>query len=114
MRKTRHIFRALLYLAAFLPLLFPATALAQSVRQVRGVVYDENGEPFPGVAVIDRKQGIGVSTDIDGKFVLTGVPVNAVLSVEVVSYKSQVIKVSEVKGLVEIYLEPDSEMLEEV
>ena len=99
---------ALLSVSVFAPPLS-----AQGTRQVKGVVYDENGEPFPGVSVISRKLGLGITTDIDGKFVLNGVPVNAVLTVEIVSYKSQEIRVADVKGPLEIYLEPDSEMLEE-
>ena len=79
---------ALLSVSVFAPPLS-----AQGTRQVKGVVYDENGEPFPGVAVISRKLGLGITTDIDGKFVLNGVPVKAVLTVEIVSYKSQEIRV---------------------
>lgn len=97
----------------FLFVLFVPLGRAQNTRQVQGTVYDEAGEPFPGVVIMNRKLKIAVTTDIDGKFFIKSVPLNAVLTVEMVSYKPYEIQVSQIKGDVTVYLEPDSQMLEE-
>ena len=97
----------------FFFVLFVPLGRAQNTRQVQGTVYDEAGEPFPGVVVMNRKLKIAVTTDIDGKFFIKSVPLNAVLTVEMVSYKPYEIQVSQIKGDVTVYLEPDSQMLEE-
>lgn len=97
-----------LVVTAFLP-----SSWAQNTRQVKGTIYDETGEPFPGVVVLNRKLKLVATTDADGKFLLERVPVNAVLTVEMMSYKSQEIIVADVKKEVKIYLEPDSQVLEE-
>ena len=97
----------------FFFVLFVPLGRAQNTRQVQGTVYDEAGGPFPGVVIMNRKLKIAVTTDIDGKFFIKSVPLNAVLTVEMVSYKPYEIQVSQIKGDVTVYLEPDSQMLEE-
>ena len=108
------VYRKLLALAVLLSVFAPAS-LAQGTRQVRGVVYDEAGEPFPGVIVISRKHKLAATTDVDGRFLLQAVPSDAVLTVEMISYKTQEIRVADLKEKQElkIYLEPDTQVLEE-
>ena len=108
----RRVFPKLLALV-FLLSAFAPTVQAQSTRQVKGTVYDESGEPFPGVIVINRKHKLAATTDIDGKFILPSVPADAVLTVEMMSYKTQEIRVSDIKKELKIYLEPDTQVLEE-
>ena len=92
-----------------------APPLTAQERQVRGTVYDELGEPFPGVVILNKKLKIGVTTGADGHFVIKSVPASAVLSVEMMGYKPQVIRVADHPAgeAIEIYLELDSEVLEE-
>ena len=90
------VYRKLLALAVLLSVFAPAS-LAQGTRQVRGVVYDEAGEPFPGVIVISRKHKLAATTDVDGRFLLQAVPSDAVLTVEMISYKTQEIRVADLK-----------------
>ena len=106
------VFPKLLAIIIFLSALAPPS-WAQNTRQVKGTVYDETGEPFPGVVVINRKLKLVATTDVDGRFQLERVPVNAVLTVEMMSYKSQEIRVADLKKELKIYLEPDSQVLEE-
>lgn len=40
-------------------------------REVKGVVVDEAGIPLPGVTVLIKGTTLGVSTDVDGRFVLS-------------------------------------------
>jgi TonB-linked SusC/RagA family outer membrane protein len=107
------VFTKLLTLVVILVSLSVPTLQAQNTRQVKGTVYDETGEPFPGVIVMSRKHKLAATTDIDGKFSLSGVPADAVLSVEIMSYKTQEIRVADIKKDLKIYLEPDSQVLEE-
>ena len=106
------VFPKLLAIIIFLSALAPPS-WAQNTRQVKGTVYDETGEPFPGVVVINRKLKLVATTDVDGRFQLERVPVNAVLTVEMMSYKSQEIRVADLKKELKIYLEPDTQVLEE-
>ena len=107
------VFTKLLTLVVISVSLSAPTLQAQNTRQVKGTVYDETGEPFPGVIVMSRKHKLAATTDIDGKFSLSGVPADAVLSVEIMSYKTQEIRVADIKKDLKIYLEPDSQVLEE-
>ena len=61
--------KRIIYVIVFLVMSFQA--LAQDIT-VKGTVKDENGEPVPGAAVVDKQNGKnGVVTDIDGKFTIT-------------------------------------------
>lgn len=42
-----------------------------SNRVIRGTVFDENGEPLPGVTVLVKGTTVGVSTDVNGNFSIT-------------------------------------------
>lgn len=58
-------------------LLIPVIAFAQSSGKIAGVVVDKStGEPLPGVNVILEGTTLGSSTDIDGYYVMLGVPVS--------------------------------------
>lgn len=104
-----------LFVVLFAFLLVYPPLPAQSQRQVKGTVYDETGEPFPGVAIVNAKLKIGILTGDKGDFVIAGVPQNAVLSVEIMGYKNQEIHVASLKPgqEIKIYLELDSEQIEE-
>lgn len=106
------LFPKLLILAVFLAVIAPPVQ-AQNTRQVKGVVYDEAGEPFPGVIIINRKLKLVATTDVDGKFSLDKVPVNAVLTAEMMGYVTQEIKVADIKKEVKIFLQLDTQVLEE-
>ena len=61
--------KRIIYVIVFLVMSFQA--FAQDIT-VKGTVKDENGEPVPGAAVVDKQNGKnGVVTDIDGKFTIT-------------------------------------------
>lgn len=54
---------------ALLFLLFPIIAFAQS--EITGAVQDANGVPIPFANVIEKGTSNGVTTDFDGKFIIT-------------------------------------------
>jgi len=85
-----------------------ANAFAQ---QVKGTVKDSAGEPVIGAAVMVEGTTIGTTVDLDGAFVLDGVPSDAVLVVSSIGYKTARIPVG--GGSLSIVLEEDTTMLEE-
>ena len=52
----------------------PAPSADQQERTVSGKVIDEEGLPLPGVTVIVKGTTIGVVTNIDGEYTLSGIP----------------------------------------
>ena len=86
-----------------------ANAFAQ---QVKGTVKDSAGEPVIGAAVVVDGTVNGTTVDLDGNFVLSAVPSDAVLVVSSIGYKTARVPVG--SGYVEVVLEEDSEMLDEV
>ena len=98
-----------LLLVAVLTLSLCASA---QTRTVKGTVVDAaNDEPLIGVSVT-AGTNYGVSTDIDGKFVLQ-VPASAThLKVSYVGYKTADVKIG--SGDMTIRLHADSELLDEV
>ena len=94
--------------------LFPMKGWAQN-ESVQGVVSDvSNGEPLPGVVVMVHGTDVGVSTDMDGHFVL---PLKGqkdpVIVISSIGYASQEIPVDG-RSTINVSLAPDMEFLDEV
>lgn len=71
---------------------------AQDKIDVAGVVQDEQGAELIGVTVqIKGKQGVGVVSDIDGRFKMAGIPAGGTLVFSYVGYMPQEIKYSTTK-----------------
>ena len=87
-------------------------AFAQT-RTVTGTVTSaEDGQPVIGASVfVKGATNVGVVTDLDGKFVLNGVPTSA--TTLVVSSIGMLTKEVPVAAVVNVVLEADSEVLEE-
>ena len=68
----------LLLLALVLTLALPGVSFAQNLK-VQGCVTDEQNEPLIGVSVQTKDKTKGTVTDIDGNYVLSGVPQGATL-----------------------------------
>lgn len=71
----------------------PKHQAATEKKTVNGMVYDEQKEPLPGVAIIVKGSSVGTVTDVDGKFLIEVPNSNAVLSFSYISYNTQEIKV---------------------
>lgn len=78
---------------------FMSTAMfAQSGIEVAGIVLDEQGQELIGVSVqVKEKQGVGVVTDFDGRFKITGVPAGSTLVFSYIGYVTREIKYSATK-----------------
>ncbi len=73
----------------FCLILFSVSAFGQA--KVRGHVLDENNEPMVGANVVIENTYYGASTDINGKFIFSGVPVgNYSLKVSYIGYENYV------------------------
>lgn len=80
---------------------------------MKGVVLDPAGEPIIGASVLLKGvNGVGTITDVDGNFILS-VPVDGVLQVSYIGYKTTEVKVNGQSSL-KVTLMEDTEMLDEV
>ncbi len=106
-------------LLAGMPMLGSLTASAEPAPQqqsqaattIEGTVMDENNEPVIGASIVQK--GVAnnaVATDAFGNFKIR-IPVGAQLEVSYVGYKTTVVRAAQ--GMT-VYLEPTSEMLNEV
>jgi len=97
----------------FLFLLLASFGFSQSI-EVKGVVTDQNsGDPLPGVNIIIKNTVKGASTDFDGKFTISDVPINSVLVFSYLGYLTQEITVTDSNALF-VAMQEDAESLNEV
>lgn len=82
-------------------------------RRIEGIVTEAaNGQPVIGASILVVGTNKGTITNIDGKFILDGVPSSAKkIKVSYIGLKTTEVKI---KPVLKIALEADSEMLEEV
>ena len=94
---------------------FALPAQNKAVKTVQGTVLDTSGEPLPGATVYTPDKKFGVVADEDGHFTLTGVPADAVLTVEFMGYKPARIYVADYKEghNHRVVLEPDAQTIQE-
>ena len=87
-------------------------ASAQAPSTVRGkVTFDEDGSPLPGVSVMVKGTNVGAMTDVDGTYVITGVPSNA--KELVFSFIGLVTQELPIKATVNVVMTSDAEALDE-
>lgn len=90
-----------------------AVAAPQQSREVSGMITDANGQPIIGANVMIKGTTNGTITDMDGKYVLSGVPANAVLVISYIGYMEQVVNTAG-KTVINAVLREDTQKLEEV
>jgi len=83
------------------------------VRDISGVVTDQNGDPLIGVNVVIKGTNRGTATDFDGRFSLDDVNENAVLVFSYVGYQTQEVTLDG-QSEINVTLIEDSQTLEEV
>lgn len=106
----KHFFTRLQTIAIALVVLLAGSATAWADITARGNVTDSAGEPLIGVSVITKGANRGVTTDIDGNFMIT-VPDGSTLVFSYVGYDS-VEKAA--APMMNIVLKENSTMLDEV
>lgn len=90
-----------------------STTSAAFAREVKGNVVDTADEPLIGVSVTAGQSKTGVSTDIDGNFVITVPNGPVTLKFAYVGYTEKTVSVAADQSEVKVVLEESSTMLEE-
>ena len=87
-------------------------SVTQVLKNIRGKITDEAGEPLIGVNISVEGSSTGTISDIDGNFT-TKAFANSVLKVSYIGYTSQMVPVSK-KDFYQIVMKQDTELLDEV
>ncbi|WP_439132987.1 SusC/RagA family TonB-linked outer membrane protein, partial [Polaribacter sp.] len=90
---------------------FTCSIFAQSV--VKGEIYDNLGNPLPGVAVIVEGTTNGTQTDFDGNYVINVKKENATLVISYLGFETKKIKIGDQK-IINIILKESADELEEI
>lgn len=93
--------------------LFAASAAAPWEQTVSGTVLNEEGQPIPGVNVLEKETTTGTITNVEGQYTLTVVGEESVLVFSFIGYKSQEISVGG-QAVVNITMDTESQSLSEV
>lgn len=93
--------KQLLYISFFL---FPILSFGQ-VREVYGIVTDENNEPLTGVYIFVNKTTKGVYTDFNGNYSLKNVTLNDTLFYSFISFETQKIRAD--KDTINVQMQKD-------
>jgi TonB-linked SusC/RagA family outer membrane protein len=89
------------------------TSLPRSIT-VRGVVYNESGQPLSGANVTIKETGKGTITNARGEFELPTAPANGTLVISFIGYASQQVKISSETNKISIYLKIANNQLDKV
>ena len=82
-------------------------------RIISGTVLDEEGQPIPGVNVLEKETTTGTITDIEGHYNLTVSSENSVLVFSFIGYRSQEITIGD-QAVVDITMDSEAQSLSEV
>ncbi|MBR5197110.1 MAG: TonB-dependent receptor [Alistipes sp.] len=92
----------------------PAQVFAQSGRyEVKGVVVDATGTPVIGASVVEQGTTNGITTDVNGQYVLNVNSSESVVVVSYIGYVTQTLAASS-ELLQRVVLEEDSAMIDDV
>jgi len=84
------------------------------VTTITGRVVDDQGEPVPGVNIIEKGTTNGTTTDVDGRYTISLSTTSAVLVYSFIGYQNQEITVGANQTVVDIKLVTDIRSLDEV
>jgi len=97
-----------------LMLFFMGLTVMAQVKRVTGTVVDSNNEPLYGVTIVVKgKPGVGVITDVNGKFAIEVDNKNSELVVSFLGMESQVIDTKNLSQL-NVVLKEDTKIFDEV
>ncbi len=86
--------------------------LQQTQGQCQGVVVDAKGETIIGANVMVKGTTLGVATDLDGRFALSGVKVGTILEISSVGYITQEVRYT--GAPLKVVLQEDNQSLQEL
>ncbi len=90
------------------------SSLAEQQRDVQGKVLDENRKPLGSASIQIEGTGIVTRTNPEGIFILNNVPADAVIRIGYMGYDTKNIKVSNIKGFLEVVMRISENVLSEV
>ncbi len=82
-------------------------------EQINGTVLDNNGQPLPGVNVVEKGTTNGVQTDFDGNFTINTSNTDPILVISYIGFKTKEVS-AKIQTALTIVLEEDVASLEEV
>lgn len=96
-------------------LLCHLTSMAQQKdkRTLSGMVYDQNGQPVSGVAVLVGDTGKGVTTDISGNFTIEVPDGQTVLRFTSLGYTDETVRITQQQNSIKVYIKEESIGLDE-
>ncbi|WP_369793773.1 SusC/RagA family TonB-linked outer membrane protein [Sediminibacter sp. Hel_I_10] len=98
----------------FILFIFTSTLVFSQEVAITGVVTDEaTGQPIPGVNVLVKNTTIGASTNFDGIYTLSKVPVGSTLVFSYIGYQNFEAYVSD-ESAINVSMKEDAEALDEV
>lgn len=68
--------------------------LSNGIAQIKGIIKDQNDEPIIGANIITNKDGLGSSTDIDGRFSLDLNPGTYMCTVSAIGFSDKSIRLT--------------------
>ena len=98
---------------AVLAMAIPAQVFAQSKYEVKGVVVDTTGTPVIGASVVEQGTTNGVTTDVNGQYMLRVNSSESIVVISFIGYQTQSLVASS-SVLSNVVLEEDSEMIDDV
>ncbi len=88
-------------------------AVTQQKNVITGVVKDQNGEPLPGVNVIEKGTTNGTMSDVNGHYSLNVASGRSIIQFSYVGFRSQEVTVGAQK-IVSVNMSEDSQLMDEV
>ncbi|QQD16038.1 SusC/RagA family TonB-linked outer membrane protein [Sphingobacterium sp. UDSM-2020] len=82
-------------------------------RTIQGKVLNENRKPLANASIVVVGSTASVTSNLEGMFILNGVPSNATIRITYVGYDTRTVKVSNIKGFLEIIMQMSENKLEE-
>ena len=105
--------RQTLFLLFMILFSLPTDSFGTGTKTVKGTVVDQNNEPIIGATVVVKGSTIGAATDLDGNYVLNGVPEDATLVFNYLGMLPQEISAAG-QSVINVKLREDAQLLEEV
>ena len=117
LKKCSNIFLIIVALSAVQASMYKVKAEINEISQqqivVAGVVYDELGDPMPGVNVTVKGSSLGVATNIDGKFSISVPGERAVLTFSYIGYSVKEVVVGSQRNIT-VNMTEDAMLMDEV
>ncbi len=98
---------------AILVMAVPTQVFAQGKYVVKGVVVDTTGTPVIGASVVEEGTTNGVTTDVNGQYVINVEGAKSIVQVSFIGYKTQSYEASST-ALAAVVLEEDSEVIDDI